>query len=83
MKKYKSSSTESTACTLTRILSEDETMSFVRHAGSYDEAQQLVRVRRKRKSKGKNMTIEDKKNLSKDHKRFVTEIVLGLEMENF
>ena len=54
---HKSSSTDSTAETLTRMPSEDETMSFVCHAGSHDDAQQLMRVHRKRKSKGENTTI--------------------------
>ena len=60
MRKYNSNATETTAETLIRMLIEDETMSFICHAGSYDEAKKLVRVRRKRQSKGKNMTIEEK-----------------------
>ena len=52
MRKYKSSSAESVAETLMRVLSEDDTTSFVFHTGSYNKAQQLVRVRRKCKSKG-------------------------------
>ena len=60
MRKHDSNATETTAETLTRTLTEDETMSFVCHTGSYDEAQKLVRVRRKRQSKGKNMTIKEK-----------------------
>ena len=65
-----------------RMLTEEETMPFVCHAGSCDEAHKLVRVRRKRQSKGKIMTIEQKNNMSEEHKRFVTEIVLGLSLGN-
>ena len=82
MRKCVSNATETTAETLMRTLTEDETMSFVCHTGSCDEAKKLVRVRRKRQSKGQNMTIEEKNNISEEHKTFVTEIVLGLSLGN-
>ena len=41
-----------------------------------------MRVRRKRQSKVKYLTIEEKNNISEEHKRFVIELVLGLSLGN-
>lgn len=57
-------------------------MSHMCCTGSYDKAQQLVQVCRKRKSKEKNMTIEEKNNLSEEHKRFAKEIMSSSSIGN-
>ena len=50
-RKQVSSSNESVAETLIRLLKNEETMAYLFCTSSYDEANQLVRVRRKRKNK--------------------------------
>ena len=54
-RKYIATSDESNAEKLIRLLSDDETISFFLQTGSHDEATQLMRVRKKHKSKVKNV----------------------------
>ena len=82
IRRYDSNLNESTAETLIRLLNEDESITHLSCAGSYDQAQQLVRVRKKRKSKGNKVDQEGNCNVSNDHKRFVKEIILGLSLGN-
>ena len=65
-----------------RILNNDDTLSYVCYAGSYDEAKQLVRVRGKRKSKGTKPTEDVKKCAGKEHEIYVKDIVKALSLGN-
>ena len=82
MRKFQSGVHESTAETLMHILDNDDAQSCVCCAGSYDEAKQLVRVRRKRKSRSTKPTVEDKKCSEKEHEAHVMDIVNALSLGN-
>ena len=82
MRKHSSQHNESTAETLTRVISDDPNVSFVCCAGSYDEANQLVKVCRKRKKKGKSTKTDEKRGMPHDHAQCVKEIVLGVSLGN-
>lgn len=82
MRKYQTNGSETTAETLIRLLNNDDNISCVCCTGSYDEAKQLVKVNKKRKSRGKNITNDQKKNISNQHERFVKEVILGLQINN-
>ena len=82
LRKYQTNSKESAAKSLTWLLTKDDAISYVMHAGSCDEASQLVKIHRKRKSKGKKIVESDITNAIIEHQKFVKEVVLGLSLGN-
>ena len=82
IRKHQTRDNESAVKTLVRLLTEDDTISYASCTGSYDEAKQLVKVRKKRKSKGKKFNNELNNNISLEHENFVKDVVLGLSLRN-
>ena len=49
-----------------RVISDDHQITYVCYTGSYYQANQLVKVRRKRKKKGVPIKTDEKRDLSQD-----------------
>ena len=82
MRKYGVAGKESTAETSLRILDNDDSQSYICCTGSYDQAKQLVRVRRKRKKNNTKPTIDEKKCAQKEHERYAMDIANALSLGN-
>ena len=80
MRKFKSTSSETTAEILLRLLEEDEEMSCVTCTGSFDEATDLVKIRKKRRKSDKTEDVTSTVVHDSEAKSCIKSVTLGLSL---
>ena len=78
MRKFASDGSETTAELLLKMLQRDPDITYMCYTGSYDDAKQLVTVRKQRKSKNEGLKSKIEQHASSDVKDYIKSVIMGL-----